>query len=219
MEKDLISRRLASISNDICRLNGTISDMENLAALRSFEEYAVLSAKAARAAEWVAIRLRNLVYATTLVRKQDDQLQAADTMGIKIEQRDGIHEITLPGLMPKRRSGNGSIFLFDPLMAALNEYAISHSIVRYSHYTVCFVMIYDRALPERRVRDYDNLEWKLALDAAASCLMVNDSGLVCDAYHTTEFGDTDCTKMFIMDSEAFPQWYAQRRKQRWLTEN
>lgn len=110
MEKDLISKRLASISNDICRLNGMISDMENLAALRFFEEYAVLSAKAARAAEWVAIRLRNLVYATTLVRKQDDQLQAADTMGIKIEQRDGIHEITLPGLMPKRRSGNGSIF-------------------------------------------------------------------------------------------------------------
>lgn len=219
MDKDLISKRLASISNDIRRLNETIGKMERKAASYSFDDYAILSTKAARAAEWVAIRLRNLMYASTLVPKRDDLRQAADTMGIQIEQQDGMHVITLPGLMPKRESGNGIIFLRDPLMAALSEYAMSHPVVRHQHYTVCFVMIYDRALPERRVRDYDNLEWKMALDAAASCLMVSDSGLVCDAYHTTEFGDTDCTKMFIMDSEAFPQWHAQRKKQLCLTEN
>ena len=129
MNKDFILKRLASISNDIRRLNETIGDMEQEATLYSFRDYAALSTKAARAAEWVAIRLRNLVYATTLVPKQDDMRQAADTMGIKIEWQDGMHVITMPGLMPKRKSGNGTIFLFDPLMAALNEYAMTHPVV------------------------------------------------------------------------------------------
>ncbi|MDE6281710.1 MAG: hypothetical protein K2M15_07975, partial [Oscillospiraceae bacterium] len=76
----------------------------------------------------------------------------------------------------------------------LEQYGKEHSIVRFPHYTVCFVMVYDRTLPERRIRDYDNLELKAVLDAAASYLMVSDSGLLCDAYGWRHFphraGDT-----------------------------
>lgn len=36
--------------------------------------------------------------------------------------------------------------------------------------------------------------------------MTDDSGLLCDAYHTTIFGDTDCTILTIMDTDSFPKW-------------
>jgi hypothetical protein len=36
--------------------------------------------------------------------------------------------------------------------------------------------------------------------------MTDDSGLFCDVYHTTEFGDNDCTILTIMEKIAFPGW-------------
>lgn len=62
-----------------------------------------------------------------------------------------------------------------------------------------------------KLTEYDNLELKAVLDAAACFLMESDSGLLCDAYHSTELGETDCTRMFIMDSRCYPQWYAERQ--------
>jgi len=51
--------------------------------------------------------------------------------------------------------------------------------------------IYSSALPSRRVRDYENLELKEILDVVAAFVMVDDSGALCDAYNTTELGETD----------------------------
>lgn len=61
------------------------------------------------------------------------------------------------------------------------------------------------------MRDYDNLELKQFLDVAASFILTDDSGLLCDAYNTTELGETDCTRISIMDSAYFPEWLAERQ--------
>ena len=50
------------------------------------------------------------------------------------------------------------------------------------------------------------------MDVAASYLLVDDSGLLCDAYFTTELGETDCTRIFIMDSGHFSIWLKGRKK-------
>lgn len=186
--------------------------METTDVSRFPENYGSMSVDAARRAEWIALRLRHLVYALPFTWKRDYLLQAADIMGIKIEQREGMYEITLPGLMPKRKSGRGTEYLIDPLMAALDRHVKEHGVVRFPHYTVCFVMVYDRSLPERRIRDYDNLELKAVLDAAAAYLMESDSGLLCDAYYSTELRERDCTQLFIMDSRCYPQWYTERQE-------
>jgi len=34
----------------------------------------------------------------------------------------------------------------------------------------------------------------------------NDSGLLCDTYNTVELGETDCTRVSVMDKDHFPQW-------------
>lgn len=211
MDRKVLASRLASISGDIERLKSAIYILEKIDISLFTDQYEDRSVDAARRAEWIALRLRNLVYAITRVRKREYLPQAADTMGIKIEQQDGMYEIILPGLMPKRKSTKGTAYLVDPLMAALERHVQKHGIVRFPHSTVCFIMVYDRALPEQRIRDYDNLELKVVLDAVAAFLMDSDGGLLCDAYHSTELGETDCTRVFVMDSRIYPQWYEERQ--------
>ena len=131
---------------------------------------------------------------------------AAAMQDIHIQQRNGIVEITLPCLLPKRRQARSTEYLTDPLTAALEQYVKSHVVKRFRHCVVCFAHIYCRDLPDRRIRDYDNLEIKQYLDAAAAWLLTDDGGLLCDVHHTTELGDADCTRMFIMEKPRFPAW-------------
>jgi hypothetical protein len=72
--------------------------------------------------------------------------------------------------------------------------------------------VYNRELPERRTRDYDNLELKQILDMVSAFVMTDDGGLLCDAYNTTELGTTDCTIISVMDKDSFPGWLAAREK-------
>lgn len=215
---ETINKRISSILHDIQRLSNTLHTIGGLDGSPFPSGYEELSVEAARRAEWIALRLRHLVYTLPHTRKWDYLPKASDTMGIKIEQREGMYKITLPGLMPKRKSSRGIEYLIDPLMAALEQHVKEHGVMRFPHYTVCFVMVYDRTLPTRRVRDYDNLELKAVLDAVAAYLMESDSGLLCDAFHSTELGDEDCTRMFIMDSRQYPQWYAERQTRLRTTE-
>ena len=153
-----------------------------------------------------------MVYETTDMDKTEYLLSAADAQGVQIQRRGGVLEITLPGLVPKRRRKQNPEFLLDPFTAAMSRFVEEHDVPRYEHCVVCFAHVYDRKLSRYRVRDYDNLELKQLLDVATSFVMLDDSGLLCDAYYTTELGESDCTRMFIMDSRHFPVWLAEREK-------
>lgn len=212
MNREIIHKRISSISGDIQRLSSVLFALDNTDIPRHFSDYERLSLEAAQRAEWIALRLRHLVY--ILVRKSDYLPKAVDALGIEIRENEGIYELALPGLMPKRRSRQGTEYIIDPLMFALERFAKSHTIPWFPHATVCFVLVYDRNLPERRIRDYDNLELKPILDAAAAYLMTSDAGLLCDTYYTTELGDMDCLRMFIMNTDRYPQWYAERKAAR-----
>ncbi len=60
--------------------------------------------------------------------------------------------------------------------------------------------------------DYDNLQQKQILDTIAMYVMADDSGLLCDAYNTTELGDRDGTRIYIMEKGRFPSWVSGREK-------
>ncbi len=79
-----------------------------------------LSIEMARRAEWITLCLRHLVY--ILVRKPDYMPKAVDALGIEVRENEGTYEITLPGLMPKRKACQGAEFLFDLLMFALERF-------------------------------------------------------------------------------------------------
>lgn len=79
-----------------------------------------------RFGEWIALRLCELVYVNTNIRKWDYLSRAVEPMGIKIEKREGIYKITLPGLRPKRKSRKGTAYRIKPLYAVVERFIREH---------------------------------------------------------------------------------------------
>ena len=161
---------------------------------------------AALRAERIACQMRNLVCLAAPEKRSGYLKEAADAQGIEICQDEDLISITLPGLLPKRKQHVNAAFLHEPLNYALQNYLTVHSLPLYRECVVCFSQIYDRSLSSQRVRDYDNLEFKQILDTIATYVLLDDTGLYCDSYHTTELGNTDSTVVYIMEKSAFPDW-------------
>ena len=211
MDRTILSQRITSILSDLNRLTNTLYAL-NMADIQRYpENYEVLSTDAALRAEKITCRLRHLIYSTTSIKKGEYLSSASVIQGIEIKYEDEIFEITLPCLLPKRKQKQGTEFLLDPFTNALAQYVKTHPMPEMQHCVVCFCHVYDKALPERRIRDYDNLELKQYLDVATSFILPDDSGLLCDAYNTTELGQQDCTRITIMDSKRFPDWLDARQ--------
>ena len=211
MERQIITKRISEITSDLSRLNNALYALDTTDIQRYPDNYEILSTDAALRGEKIACRLRHLLYASTGISKEEYLLSAGVIHGIAIKYENGIMSITLPGLLPKRRKQKSAEFLLDPLHYTLENYANHNPVQKYRHCIVCFSHIYNRELPERRIRDYDNIELKQILDVISAFIMTDDGGLLCDAYNTTELGDTDCTMVSVMDKDRFPDWLAVRQ--------
>lgn len=206
MDRFTLSSRLSRIEEEIPKLSNTISAIKITDTGTYGKNYEELSMDAAQRAERIACSLRNLIFAANLIPKPVLMVAVSKEHGITITHSTDRVVITLPGLMPKRTKRINTTFLTDPLHASLDAYTKEHTLPHFTECVVCFSHIFDRNLSARRVRDYDNLECKHLLDTVATFLMTDDSGLFCDAYHTTELGDKDCTMLTIMEKRAFPDW-------------
>lgn len=206
MNRSIISQRISSILDDIQRLNNALYAMNTTDIQRYPDNYEVLSTDAALRAEGIACRIRHLIYASTPVKKWEYLDSAAVVQGISVSRHSGVFEILMPGLLPKRKQRPDMEYLLDPLTAALTSYAKGHLLPRYRECMICYTHIYARDLPDRRIRDYDNLELKRIQDVIASFVLTDDTGALCDIYHTTELGETDATRISIMDNKYFAEW-------------
>ena len=211
MDRQIINKRIEGITSDIEKLLRTLRAMENTDISQYPENYEMLSTDAALRGELITCRLRHLIYVSTNVKKTDYLASAGVVQGIEIQCEDGILEITLPCLLPKRKQRKSTEFLIDPLYFTLSSYADNHSLPHFEECVVCFSHVYDRELSSRRIRDYDNLELKQILDVVSTFVMVDDTGLLCDAYNTTELGESDCTRITVMEKERFTEWLNKRK--------
>ena len=211
MDRQTLNKRITEIHCEIEKLARTLRAMESTDLAEYPENYEKLSTDAALLGELITCRLRHLIYGTTTVKKSEYLTSAGVIQGIDIKCEDGILEITLPCLLPKRKQRRSTEFLIDPLYFTLSSYVCNHKDPHFKDCVVCFDHVYDESMPSTRIRDYDNLELKQLLDVVSSFVMLDDSGLLCDAYNTTEWGTTDCTRMTIMPKERFPKWLEERK--------
>lgn len=211
MNKTIIFQRLQGVEDEINKLNNILFALKTTDIQKYGANYEELSTDAALRAERIACQLRNLVYITDFTGKSTYMKLAADAQGIHISLEDEILSIRLPGLLPKRKVRTNTAFLHEPLNYALQEYLKSHSFALYKDCVVCFSQIYDRALSLGRIRDYDNLEFKQILDTIAAYVLLDDTGLFCDSFHTTELGEHDHTVVYIMEKSVFPEWIKSRK--------
>ena len=213
MDRKMISAQIGEILNSISRLNNNICAMDTLDIQRYPENYEVISTEAALRAERIACKLRSLLFASTGVPKREYLLKASREHGIEINYEDGILEVTLPRLLPKKKTRQSSLFLTEPLHAALEQYAGEHPTPRFRECVICISHVYGHDLPDWCLLDYDNLQQKQILDTVALYVMLDDSGLLCDAYNTTEQGEKNCTHIYVMEKGRFGKWLLEREKQ------
>lgn len=211
-KRNLITRQIGAVMGDLSRLTNALYALDTTDIQRYPDNYEVLSTEAALRAEKIACSLRHLIYSTTCIRKNDYLCSAGEVHGITICQEEHYLAVTLPCLLPKRKNRKSVEFILDPLHFYLGQYAECHTLPKFRDCVVCFSHIYNRELPARRVPDYDNMELKQILDVLASYIMVDDTGLLCDAYNTTEYGERDCTCICVMEKSRFPIWLAEREK-------
>ena len=198
--------RLEKLEGELQKLTNTVyalkvTDIQNYD--KNFEE---LSVSAALRAERIACQIRNLVCPALSPNQAAYLPKAADAQGMRIAEQQGILTITLPGLLPKRRVHTNTAFLHEPLNYMLREYVKQNALPLYRDCVICFSQIYDRELPQRRIRDYDNLEFKQILDTLCTYVLTDDSGFFCDSYYTTQLGLKDCTLVSVMEKADFPKW-------------
>ena len=147
MERKIISHRIGSILDDISRLSNALYAMDTTDIQRYPDNYEVLSTDAALRAEKIACRLRHLIYSSTTIRKGDYLTSAGIVHGIEVVYEDGVLEVTLPGLLPKRKQRQNTEFLLDPFYFSLEQYAKEHPMPHFSDCVVCFTQVYDQCLP------------------------------------------------------------------------
>ena len=201
-----IYHRLEKLEDELQKLTNTIFALKTTDIQTYDETFEELSVSAALRAERIACQMRNLVCLAPSPNQIIYLPNAAQALGIQVTEQNGMLNITLPGLLPKRKVHANTAFLHEPLNYVLQEYLRQNALPLYRHCIVCFSQIYDRELPQRRIRDYDNLEFKQILDTLCSYVLTDDSGLFCDCYYTTQLGQKDCTLITIMEQPAFPEW-------------
>lgn len=191
----------------------SVSDMESM--LRSGKDklYSYTKKEEERTVETVTTSVTvDLLYGSTATRKETYLASAGVVQGIRIKAQENMLEITLPCLLPKRKQRQSTEFLIDPLYFTLSQYSDNNELPKFRQCVVCFSHIYSEKFHNRRVRDYDNLELKQLLDVLSTFIMVDDTGLLVDAYNTTEIGEADCTRISVMAKEDFPKWLNEREK-------
>ena len=210
MNRTLLSKRISSLLAEVSRLSNALCAMNTIDLQRYPENYELLSTDATLRAEQIACRMRHLVYGFTTVQKHEYLTSAANVLGITITAQPGLVEITLPGLLPKKKQRSAE-YLADPLDQALGQFTREHPCSRFDSCVICFCHIYAESGGRGRIRDYDNLEMKQLLDIVCAYLMEDDTGLLCDVYNTTELGVEDTTKLCVMDRDLFSSWLEQRQ--------
>lgn len=177
-----------------------------------YESLTDMVLEASKTGEKLTEKLRRLSLEVVLDDMKYEQYQSEMVRihGIEIAFSDGILEVTAPVLVPHRKESYTD-YLYKPLQTAFWNWCMKRredgqEIPEFGQCTVCFLHLYDRALPIGRVRDHDNVEEKHVLDVISNFFLVSDGGLYTDTYHITRLGEEDATRIFIMDAERFPRW-------------
>lgn len=93
------------------------------------------------------------------------------------------------------------------LYPAMRRFWAGKDIVRYPRSVIIFRHVYSRDRPERRKRDYDNVEVKFVIDTVVMYVLEDDSPGHCEQFHCTAAGAEEHTEAYVVPVEEFPDWY------------
>lgn len=171
-----------------------------------FKEYCELTYEAAHGSEKMACAVRDLVVNTTFCDKNLFMADIVQTLGITITKEEYWYQIIIPALLPKKHDSHSCAYIVDPLRHAMEQFTRENKPERLRESVVCFRHIYQDSMPERAVRDHDNIEVKKVLDVIADKLLTDDNGYLCSNLYTSAKGDKNSTEVYIMHPQYISEW-------------
>ena len=206
MNTDTLLTRICLEQCSLIDINKKLYELEHLLPSPAPEQFIETAKSAALLSERSTAQLRNFLFTICGGMPQDYYLQAADMQGIRVDMTDGILSVRLPALLPKKIRTEGFKFLQPALHVALQHYFNQQGFPHFRECTICIEHIYDRCLPLKAVRDYDNLELKAVIDVIATFCLADDTGALCDSFQTTRFGYSSSTVITVMPKNCFSAW-------------
>lgn len=197
-----VEERTKVIQKHLCDLLAIERKMECLSISESIEAFSRFTEELVTKSEKLTCMVRKFA-ADTFVSQSDTIMRnAAEIQGIKAQKKNGIIEIEIPFILPKKKHRN-SKFISDPLFYVLNTKVQEDDFRISERAVVCFVYIYSGTNTKMSARDYDNIESKKILDVIALFALQDDGAEFCDIFHKMERGKTDKTKIFVMPEKLF----------------
>lgn len=204
MNQHELQKRLIRYQGEIEQLGFWLSRAKQ-SLPEDFEGYRRSLQDASGLAERLACGIRDVRVETCFLPRTEVLREAAQTQGIQVEAEEHWYRIFLPGLLPRKKAGSCA-FLTGPLDSALADFGKANPIRRLQKAVVCFRHLYSAELPERLVRDHDNIEVKQVLDVIADHFLVDDNGLLCTNLYTSAMGDREGTEVYVMAPEHLGEW-------------
>lgn len=139
---------------------------------------------------------------------QDDFTQ---NYQIEISKNEYGYYIKLPITLPKFGEKKKSI-LIEPLNFALKEFSQNNKIEEFDKAVFMIINCVSSKTPSYLIRDNDNYEYKDIINTLSFWFLPDDSFDCCSLYSETQMCKTNHTKIFIIPTEKFADFYLKHSK-------
>ncbi len=153
MNPDVLLNRIRLEQRGLIDIHKKLYEMEHLLPAPDPMQFAKTAESAAILSEKSTAHLRNMFFSVSSEPPIYYYPKAAEVQGIRVWADTNYLRVLLPALLPDKKKRDGCKFLLLPLQAALVQ---SGSLPHFSDCVICVEHIYDRNLPIKAVRDYDN---------------------------------------------------------------
>lgn len=190
--------------SDVKKLKGYLEKFERLILDDNYAELEYI-------AECFMCNLRDIMANVKQETKQEVLIRCADSMGISVQKKDGILEVTLPMILPTKAKAKAE-FLFEPLFFAMENFSKNESLFIKEKVMMCIEFIYDRSNKNSPRGDHDNKEVKQVIDAIANFVVPDDSDDYLSLCQISTEGEYNHTKVYVMPESHFAEFFSDHNK-------
>lgn len=162
-------------------------------------------------AECFMCAIRDIMANAKQESKKEILIKCADSMGITVQKKDGILEVTLPMILPTKAKAKAE-YLFEPLFFAMENFSKSEDLFIKEKVMMCIEFIYDKNNKNIPRGDHDNKEVKQVIDAISSFVVPDDSDNYLSLCQISSEGDYNHTKVYVMPERCFGAFFSDRSK-------
>ena len=162
-------------------------------------------------AECFMCALRDIMANAKQESKKEILIKCADSMGIIIQKKDGILEVTLPMILPTKAKAKAE-FLFEPLFFAMQSFSEKESLFIKEKAMMCIEFIYDKNNKNIPRGDHDNKEVKQVIDAISTFVVPDDSDNYLSLCQISTEGEYNHTKVYVMPERCFSDFFSDHNK-------